>query len=457
MTQSFLFDASGNLPASSEDWDAFLHRIKTRTEADVAVLLNELKGLDAESLLASGNRFLKVENSADLLLMMYTQPELVGKLDHEQVFGLLKLAYNKLAAKMIDETLFEQMATGLINGYENHGGGCLLPHLQVFLKTKVDKFKPFPAGGSFDKAMADHVAAFPCAPSPGNEYFNLSKLALAQLELPQTLEVLIKQQLSIGMTHLVYGMVGDYFPEFEKRAGYIDVFRRVLGDDVFTDLCVQANTKKGCISSVIKLAPVLGEASFHNEAFFDGLNKLDGKLHKSDYLNQIRYILSCESTLPILANYLLKNLESTLTQLADYGNQNFLCQVLGLAVRHGRGAEAYGYVIDAARSPINDTGLLFAYEASREELIEAMSKNIRSPNEHFQVKRAWLILQNFTLEVGFPIVKEVLPDVDAFFLKDLLDARRGAMEDRGINIDHLEMVRMFPQIKGRLLEDALGL
>jgi hypothetical protein len=306
--------------------------------------------------------------------------------------------------------------------------------------------------------MADHVASCHCTPScDNNTNFNLSKFVLAQVQLPLTLEVLIKQQMSIGAMDAVAMMVTECFKDFAKRESYIDVFRRLLGDDVFTDLCVQTNIKTGSMKSVITLAPLLGEASFHNEAFFETQKRFDGKLHKSEYLAQLRYFPNFEQTLPILANYLLENLESTLSQLADYGNQDFLRQVVGLAVRQGRGAEAYGYVIDAVRAPVNDVSLVYAFEVSREALIEAMGKNVRTPQVNVQVQRAWYILQTFTLDVGFETLHAVLPDIDAFFLTDLFESRRGAMEDLGITLNHRELVRMFPQIKGRLLEDALGL
>jgi hypothetical protein len=456
MSQHFLLDASGNLPASTEDWYAYLARLEARTEADMVILRDELGGLDADGLISYCDKLLRHTDVPELLLMVYAQPDIVGKMGEKQILDNLGRMYNKFRTKVIDQPLFEQISTGLISGYKNHGGESFLPQFRIFLLSMVDPSNEFPVGPSFDRAMADHVASCPCTPLRNND-FNLSRLALAQVQLPLTLEVLIKQQMSIGAMDSVALMVVECFKDFKKYEGYIDVFRRLLGDDVFTDLCVQANIKTGAMKSVITLAPLLGEASFHNEAFFESQIRLDGKLHKSEYLAQLKYFPNFEQALPILANYLLGNLKSTLSQLADYGNQDFLRQIVGLAVRNGRGAEAYGYVIDAVRAPVNDTSLIDAFEVSREELIEAMGKNVRTSQVHMQVQRAWYILQTFTLDVGFETLHAVLPAIDAFFLKDLLEGRRGTIDDLGITLNHQDLVKRFPQIKDRLLEDALGL
>ena len=458
MTQRFLLDESGNLPVAAEDWYAFLTRLEARSEVDTKVMLTEIKSLDLVALQDYCDRFIKLNSDPDLLLMVYTQPDVVGKMDEKLIHQNLGAAYHKLRSQVIDQPLFEKMITGLISGYTNHGGESFLPQLQFFLKAKVGQYDEFPVGPMFDRAMADHVSSFKCQPSRQNDtHFNLSRLALARVHLPLTLEALIKQQMDILAMDGVVRMVREYFGDFKKHEGYIDVFRRVLGDDVFIDLCVRENNKKGCIATVVKLAPLFGETTFHNEAFFETLKRLDGKLHKSEYLADLKYFPNFEENLPILANYLLDNLESTLSQLADYGNQDYLRLVLGLAVRHSRGVEAYGYVIDATRAPVSDASLVHAFEVSREELVEAMAKNVQSSKTHVSVQRAWYILQSFTLDVGFETLHKVMPGVDAFFLANLFDQRRGSMEDMGVTLNHRELIRLFPQIRGHLLEDALGL
>lgn len=458
MPQHFLLDESGNLPAAAQDWYAFLTRLEVRSEADAQVMLTEIKSLDLVALQSYCDHFIKLNSDPDLLLMVYAQPDIVGKMDEKLIYQNFGAAYHKLRSQVIDQPLFEKMITGLISGYTNREGESFLPQLRFFLKMKLDSYIGFPVGPLFDQAMADHVASFPCSPSRQSDTnFNLSKLALAQVYLPLTLEVFVRQQMEISAMQEVARLVTDYFAEFKKNEGYIDVFRRVLGDDVFSDLCMQANLNKGSLASVIKLAPLFGEASFHNEAFFQTLTREDGRLYKSEYLADLKYFPNFEENLPILADYLLQNLESTLSQLADYGNQDYLRQILSLAVRNGRGVEAYEYVIDAVRAPVSDAGLVHADEVSREELIEAMCKNVQSYKTHVAVQRAWYILQTFTLDVGFETLHKVMPGVDRFFLTNLLEQRGGAMEEMGITLNHHDLVKKFPQIKGHLLEDAMGL
>lgn len=440
------FLSGGVIPTGKVRIESFLEKIENIADSEVTVLAGEIASLSQSKLLDFVTRILPQTGNEMLLSLVFKSPDVHKKMGLDRLEQYMDVLLCLNHSELISQEFFEECATSLLSGYENKRNLNFLPRLHVIYarsgnaQETVGRFK----SPSFDLAMAKHLASVLPYGQSNNEFIR-SWDSLKRVELPATLEVFLQAKMDVSVDNVVSHVVADLFAQDKLSESYIAVCRRVMGDALFLDACMPYMSEDRGIHSVAKLVPIFGEATFHTPSLFSDIRWSTTGDGLPAYVNKFHEFGFDEATLPLLASYVLDNLESATKFNSSQGRQDFIKNLARLAVRNGKGEEALRCYVN------NINGLAYGKtQDSPSEVIDALCRSKRGQQATLSVEVAYKLLTEVIEIVGVESLHAIAPEVNDRFICELADRKGGGLSRKSI-------MTLFPQVKGRLLESDLGL
>jgi hypothetical protein len=349
--------------------------------------------------------------------------------------------------KGISQAFFETCVTNLV-GYSNPALQLnFLAMIDPILQTQLPMVVAQEAlqGTDFDQALAANVEALPLQLLSGSDFLG-SKRSLEHFELPAALEAFLRRCLVVGHKDQVNQVLHSMFVSDRLCASYIDVFRRIMGDSAFLIACQEnLNFGEKAISSVVKVAAVFGEAALHTPEFLESSLKKTASQEVAPYFWRLQSMGQDEKKLPLLASFMVANMEQIIVfSTSDRSLLNFVKWFVAMANRLGEGEKALEFVFKSM-SPV----IMNAPAAPPLNILGVLTKGRSTPFVTDKT-RGYAWLSQMVEQVGLNALQAVVPNAPAEFVLDMIESKKTDLTQR-------EVIRLFPQIKGHLLEDALGL
>jgi N-acetyl-anhydromuramyl-L-alanine amidase AmpD len=445
MSQPLLLNISSDVNEIAD----LLTRLELASPEELAQLAGQIEAFTESELIRFVDNVLVFTNDVNLLSMVYDSPAVIGKIGASTVVKLYTDLYMLHQELVISEAVYQRLAASLISHYPNKRNLNLLKDLQPIVAANANGKVPpqHNPGAAFDEAMARQVQS---APYKSTEELFKSWDSLRAFELPKTLEVFVRQMLADSEMEQVRNLVIEFYQLDKLPHSYIDVFRRVLGDDVFIGFCTKANATEVRLASAAKIVPFAGEEVLHTPEFLNTLKSQIASPYQSGYLKGFAGIDCDDQTFPILAAFVLENLQLVLKESLMLIRLGSTLPVVRLAHRHGLDDRVLECVIESARAKIGKHLLEDVSDMNLTELVDSLTQNAFEPYPEAQLAAMYERLQDVIEVVGLETVKRVTPDVDHRFILYVMDKGR-------TDLSKAQVLKMFPHIKGPLLEDELGL
>lgn len=446
MSQPLLLNISSDVNEIAD----LITRLELASSEELAQLADQIEAFSESDLIRFVDNVLVYTMDVNLLSMVYDSPVIIGKIGASTVVKLYTDLYMLHQELVISEAAYQRLAASLITHYPNKRNLNFLKDLHSIVMANANGKVPpqHNPGAAFDQAMARQVEG---APYKSTEELFKSWDSLRAVELPKTLEVFVRQMLADSDVDQVRNLVIEFYQLDKLPDSYIDVFRRVLGDDVFFELCFQANSRGDiCLSSAAKIVPLAGEKVFHNNEFFSSLkDQIEGP-YQSRYIKAFANIDCDDQAFPILAGFVLDNLRLVLKDSLMLTRLDTTLPVVRLAHRHGLSDHALECVIESARIKIGRELQDNSIAMSLTELIDSLTQNSFELYPEAQLAAMYERLRDVIEVVGLECLKRVIPEVDHRLVQSLMGRGR-------TDLSRSQVMKLFPQIKGPVLEDELGL
>lgn len=435
----------GGVVPTAHRVEFFLREAAKLEPREEIYLAKAIAGLSPAKLNDLASRILSASQDERLLKLFFKNPGVHRKMDIESLshhFAVIRVMEGKGA---ISREIFEEMATSLVAGYASSYGESFLCRLSgiVAVATKgsssVERF----ISPDFDLALSRHLASYDVAKQNDRQAMR-SWDALKFIELPATLEVYLgsmQAENPDSAAQLVADLVMlDKLPE-----SYIAASRRVLGDELLVQVANSSKQRLSGIRSIAILVPVFGEAVFHSPGFLCELQKQLDVSEIPTYLTNFQSMSFDETRFPILADFLVQKMDLAININTQTKDMSFSVDLAGLASRKGRGLEVLKLNLNA----VSDTLDLNAGDSATDKLNMAYRVGSGKTQTISRIM-AYSHLRKVVARVGLECLHELSKDVRAGFVMDCI-------ETHGMNLPKKEVMRLFPQIKGAILENDLGL
>jgi hypothetical protein len=445
MSQSLQLNISSDVNEIAD----LLTRLELASPEELAQLAGQIEAFTESELIWFADNVLPFVKDEALLSMVYDSPAVIGKIGASTVISLYAELYVLHQKLMISEAVYQRLAASLISHYPNKRSLNFLKDLQSIVAANANG-KPIPQhnpGSAFDEAMARHMQG---APYRSTEELFKNWDSLRAIELPKTLEVFVRQMLADSEMDQVRNLVIEFYQLDRLPHSYIDVFRRVLGDDVFYGFCAKANATEVCLASAAKIVPLAGEEALHHPEFLNTLKSQMSSPYQSGYIKGFAGIDCDDQTFPILAAFVLDNLPLVLKDSLTLIRIGTTLPVVRLAHRHGLDDLALECVIESTREKIGRDMLLSVNAMSLTELVDCLTDNNYDPFPDTQLAAVYERLRDVIQVVGLESLRRVTPEVDHRLIQSLMIKSR-------TDLSRSQVMKLFPHIKGPLLEDELGL
>lgn len=438
------FFRNGNIPTGISI-QTFLGRVAELPVSDELYLAKEIAGLHRPRLKEFVDTIFSVTQDERIVRLFFKNPGVQKKMDIAVLSDYFTSLHAMHSKGQITREVFEECAESLMGGFVNHHDESLLPLLYNIVCTTTNKLDAFEFFQSprFDELLAQQSGLI-CSARGRTGQIDRSEKAFKRIELPITFEAYLKGLTARYGAGAPQTLIREFVLEDKLTPSYIEVCRRVIGDDALVQLACDHSTSKLAINSIAKLAPIFGESAFHPPGFIQALETAVISNEVPDYLLKFQKLGLDEKSLPLLADMLLSNLKKAVRFDPDRFAMSFASDVAGLANRLGRGAEALQYTLDEVRGALG---------AEPTDSLTAIINKGFSERRKFQSTlqtQAYSHLVNVVAKVGLNELREIAPDANGDFILECI-------ESRSIPINKMTVMRMFPQTKGRILENDLGL
>jgi hypothetical protein len=446
------FLSEGHIPPNRPAVAQFIEQYSAATDRERLAVAMQVRHLAPDQLTDFCATVLSMAEDESLLSMVYLEPEVVGKITAESLRRCLLVLIRLQIHGQIKPEFFHQCGASLVTHCNQALKFNFLGELSVIIsdfKPNADFFIQVP-GTSFDQAVAAHFEEI-LQDFLTHDDFAHYAITLKLLNLPLTLEVLLKNRIANGEAEMVNQAVTLLFSKNKLSDGYIDVCRRVLGDDRFLAICKSdlAHISSlrfigtGSVRSVVKLSAIYGEDTFHSPEFFQNIFVEDGEGHVPGYIRQLNAIGFDTVDLPLLKAFIINNLDRLIFFKPSYTNElELTVKLCGLAHQAGAGESALRVLLQRMGDLIGGEAHDDPPSVLIDGLMDAQPMTERSRGE--------ALLQHVVEIVGLKTLQAVVPDVGIGFLTAFIDKKKPAMNE-------VEIIRLFPQMKAKLLEQSLGL
>ena len=445
-TPNGLFFYDHIVPTKAADVDKFLHALRLQGQDGLDTLGYELDRFLPTQLNAFLTNILSRTNDEDILKLVYQSPIVVRSMNYDLVTTHFDHIYKIANAGLISQEFFEDCASSLIENYDSRRGLNLLASFSKILKAAGSGSTPSThdlKSDSIDKAMASHLSKVLPLLYDNNIFLRASD-SLHRLDLPASLGVMLKHRMEAGDEKSAAGLVSELFSRDRLSDGAIAVIRRELGDEAFLDCCAPYCLSDKGFFSVLKLAPIFGEEVFHTPQLLGRVRWRKDDLVYPDYIKHFHKIGFDEKRMPLLADHLLSNLGLAMRFQKNIAGFSTAPDVAKLAKRVGREVEAMAAFIegqrDLSRLPANATSA---------QILVGIDVHPSHPDygNHGWVNAALLDVIDAT---GLEALQAVAPDCPGKLIAQYLEAK-------GSDRSRREVFKLFPQSKGYVLENDLGM
>lgn len=446
------FFADGEIPTKSA---GFLAAFSISTERERMLLSALIRDFTPDQIKDYCYSILGQSSDEKLLAMTFLAPDVVEKMNIETLEQHLRLLYKLNRLALITPEFFAQCAESLIL----HCNPLLEVNFLGLLYSVKEDYGLIRSydlellkGNVLDQAVAVSLEEILQKHTTPND-FMYYRAGLASFELPATLEVFLRNSMESRYAEWPVKLVSSLFSENNLTERYLEVCRRVLGDQQLVEIC-QEDLKKARrggqlnetrLRSVASLASIFGEATFHSPQFLESLFSEDGEGHVPRYIYSysLEKIGFYEIDLPVLRAFIVENLERFVFFKPAYISElDLTINLMSLAHQEGVGAKALTLLLQRMGDLIGGEAFDDPFAVLIEGLFDAPVPTERSRGNAF--------LHHVVEKVGLKTLQEVVPDVGQNFLAEFLEKKKPAMSER-------EILSLFPQMKARLLEDHLGL
>jgi hypothetical protein len=446
------FLSEGRIPPNRTAVDQFLKQFQAATDRERLAVAMQVRSLAPDQLTDFCATVLSMAEDESLLSMVFLEPEVVDKITVESLRRCLLVLVRLHIHGQIKPEFFQQCGASLVTHCNPALGFNFLGELHTVIsgfKPSADFFIRVP-GTSFDQAVAANFEEILRGFLTYDQFAHYAS-TLTLFDLPHSLEVLLKNRMAKGEEETLNRAVILLFSKNKLSDGYIDVCRRVLGDERFLAICkasLEENLSAwlngiGCARSVAKLSAVYGEDSFHSPEFFESMFVADGEGHVPGYIRQFNVIGFDTVELPLLKAFITSNLERLIFFKPSYTNElELTVRLCGLAHQAGAGESALRVLLQRMGDLIGGEAYDDPPSVLIEGLVDAQPMTERSRGQY--------LLLNVVEKVGLKTLQAVVPDVGIGFLTEFIDKKKPAMNE-------VEIIRLFPQMKATLLEHSLGL
>lgn len=436
------FLVGGKLPESAEGFYALFKGAKNYTSDDLAILSDEVAGLEPEQLEQFCTKIVPMLDTEPLLAVVFHNPVAIRNMRPHVIDKAFSELYDKKYNCLIRKEFFEDSLLNLaVHSPES------LAHLRVFMgqhHKRGDRAEWF-LTPAVDKAFARQIVARSHADTSLDDQTRSRHqwLSLCIFELPETLSAYIRAKIITGDAVHLIPMVGEMAFKNLLSDKYIEATRSIVGDDFFLKSCKRDLAAAFNMSSTLQLTKLYGEAAVHDPEFLNGL-QWTFPAGVPDYIKRFSAIGFNEEKLPLLAQYALKRMNDILKSPPDgFRDTDLEVNFCAMAGRMGKGKEALHRLAQVLASRDDDIR-----QPSR--IFEAILERQSNPAVSSREKGAYILLVKAIGKLGLETLQAVAPDVSGAFIADVLGSLAEPPSKR-------EIFRLFPHAKGRVLELELGL
>lgn len=436
----FDFFPRGAVPCRSR-MELFFQQVSQLRPRDEIYLAKAIAGLSPSKLADFASRVIPDSKDERLLRHFFQNPGVHRKMDLDAISLYLRVIREMEFRGSVTRDFYEEMATSLVQGYSNGGSILSCIYEAEFAATQMRVAKEFNKP-DFDLALSRHIAAADLT-RQGEANFVRSWSALQIIELPATLEAYLVA-CNANNRFAAEQLTAQLVSTRTLPKSYIGVFRRVLGDETFIQVVKRSLDRPKGIDAVADLTPIFGEAAFHDESF---LARLRIQLEAGEvpvYLSKFRAMGFDEARLPLLAAFMLEYMGLAITFNPENVDMGFAVELAGLARRKGFGVNALSVYIQAIATAFD-----LPTEAQAVDIVNNAYQASRA-KEFGTHRKVYGDLLRVVTQVGLESLQVVAPGVNAGFVMECLEKQPSALTKR-------EIMRMFPQTKGSMLENDLGL
>lgn len=434
------FFPGGHIPELGEGLDDFVRMVEKLTQDELAIFSDEVKDFSPGQVENFCKNVVPWLNTEPPLAAIFHSQEVVAKMTTPVITQAFTNLYEKKYDCYIRKEFFEKALEKL--AVHSPGSLSLLHHFMVQHISRGDRPEWFISDAA-DKGFARQIVAQSAAGPEDYRIASRQWTSLRRFELPETLGAYLKAKIVTGYASDLINLVGEMARDNLLSDKYIKVVRDIVGDDFFLKSCKSELDRAYGLYTTLQLAPIYGEAAIHDAGFLGGLQwGLNSDV--PEYIKQFGQINFNEVKLPLLADYVVSKMNHMLKAAPD-GIKDVDLQVrfCNLAGRLGKGDKALHRLAQILSPPDSDLR-----QPSR--IFEAVLANQSSPAASLREEAAYNLLAKSISKLGLETLQRVAPDVSGRFVVDVLNWVHTDLNTR-------EIIRLFPQAKGGLLENDLGL
>lgn len=438
------FFLGGNVPNNVNDALRFLQRLGDSGEEGLVGLAGEINEFLPDQLEELLINVLPLVRDEAVLSLVYLHNRALQHMNHALFMKLFNFVHERHLKNQIDPVFYESCAASLVKAYDasNRQVNLLVELAPIYKasRTSPEILHTFP-GTEFDQAMAKHLVN---VMTDDTRALRAAQNTLLKMELPATLQALIENLINAGRADHVAVYLPEFFCQNKLTDKYLEVFRNVLGDDHVIQICTPYMAHQQGIHSVVKLSAILGEDKFHTPNFFKSLKweGNDGVL--PHYLTGFLLLDLDETKLPMLADYLMANLQRATKVSKSKVGIGYVTEIAKLAVRLGRGPE----VLEALVGNLEE--LTYLEQPSHGEVINELVRVTSMPSMVSSTRKVFSLLMDVVEVVGLKALHDLAPDVSGKVIGEFVETRKSELSER-------QIIALFPQAKGQILGNALGL
>lgn len=446
MTQFF---PGGVVPTSYGPVEALLQKLSRLEHHQVQELQSEIDQLDGVNLHKLCHHVLIKTFNENVFRALGQSSIAISKMNTNIIGDYFDLLVKVYESGQIGEHLYETVTASLIRNFSDDAGNCLLFTLASAISS-ADGYRKetyFPEGDSIDNEMAIHLSKIlESGILSGNEFEQISH-GLKLIVLPKTLSAFVQSKVDADSIDYVRTFISVLFHDDKLPLFYLQVFRDILGDDLVADACIRSLSAPQSLKTVGELSLAMGESAFHTPEVLSSIQWNPDNDRQPSYIEQFRNFGFNEKKFPILADFFCKNFDKALRYFGDdTSNMGFVKDAISLSIRVGQSDKALEAVI---RNLAMNAGM--DRQAPLDEIIEVTCKLGYALSHHkMPAKRSYDLLVGVLARVGIGELHKIYPGAPARLVMDVIDQSKVAVPGR-------KLAAMFPQARGQILENELGI
>jgi hypothetical protein len=423
-----------------------LENIESAAGDDLKCLQKKLSEFSPSDIETLNDGLLSQAKTSKLISLIVVSMKSPHEFSDELIVSLMRTAAKYAARKILTPLEFEEISARLIMGREvNDNSHSVADIVNAVLLESLGTIGGMKTLGrakfdALDKMIVDDIrresSRFNLVRSP-NVVINLALLT----QMAGSLKALLGSPqykncvTSSFVIERVYNL-DKLTPE------YIAAIAQVVDIDVFCNVCREASEKTVAINSAQNFAEAFGEESLLPRSSY---KQMSGMIYYKQFPNQLNMIGHDdfdESKFPMFTEFLFKNLPAVYKLVPlDTDKLNVRYGLLALASRNGKVEEVLNAEADSWRD----------YLRGRGNVVDDLSNGQVLDRLRISAPFKFNVAMQSIGTVGLAQSESILKDANAQTLKELVDVHNPEPEEEKA------LMKQYPQLRGAMLDDALGL